>query len=435
MSLWERGKWFWADFSVNGLRYRVPLRDSRGRKIAADDAHREMAARSEERAMEKAERGQLAPQKERSARLPFTQAADDYLAGRKLELAASSMVKETALAARLKDYFKETRLSAIKAEGVIAYREWRAKNGVGPALINMEVGSLRRILKRAKLWHMVGADIKPLKEPETIGRALTFEERTRLFHVATQKHEWETACWAATVAVSTTARGCELRALQWRNVDFINRTLEIPKSKTEAGVRLVPLTEEAYDALLKLRRRAEMFGPVEQSHFVFAAFRSRFRFENRKGARGGMTKEMQISAFDPTHPVGSWRTAWRTLTKKAGLKGLRFHDLRHTAISALGEAGVPDRVIMDLAGHVSTRMLRRYSHIQLEAKRAAIQALSNRPQIVPSAGVSKGANVTKHVTKPGEKGEAEPVPAEVVESIGRPVGTRTPDLYRVKVAL
>jgi integrase len=225
MSLWQRGRWFWADFSVNGLRYRVPLRDSRGRKIPADDAHREMAARSEERAMEKAERGQLAPQRERSARLPFTQAADDYLASRKLELAASSMVKEKDLAARLKEYFKETRLSAIKTGSVIAYREWRAKKGVGPALINMEVGSLRRIMKRAKLWNMVGADIKPLKEPETIGRALTFEEQTKLFRIAAQKPEWETACWAATLAVSTTARGCELRALQWRNVDFINKTL------------------------------------------------------------------------------------------------------------------------------------------------------------------------------------------------------------------
>jgi hypothetical protein len=66
---------------------------------------------------------------------------------------------------------------------------------------------------------------------------------------------------------------------------------------------------------------------------------------------------------------------------------------------------------MDIAGHVSTRMLRRYSHIQLEAKRAAIQALSNRPQSVTSAGVSEGANVTKHVTKPSEIGEAESVPA------------------------
>jgi integrase len=380
MSLWANGKWYWADFSVNGLRYRVPLRDNKGRKIRAEETCHEMAARAEERAMEKAERGQLAPQKERSARLPLAQAAEEYLASRRLELAASSLIKETDLTARLKDYFAHTRLSGIKTESVLAYREWRAKKGVGPALINMEVGALRRILKRAKLWHLVGADVKPLKEPETVGRALTFEERTRLFRVAAQRPEWEKACWAATVAVSTTVRGCELRALQWRNVDFINRALEIPKSKTEAGARVVPLIEEAYDALLKLRRRAEIFGPVEPSHFVFAAFRPKFRFKNRVGAHGGTPEGLELSGFDPTRPVGSWRTAWRTLTKKAGLKGLRFHDLRHTAISALGEAGTPDRVIMDIAGHVSMRMLKRYSHIQLEAKRAAIQALSNRPQ-------------------------------------------------------
>jgi len=470
MALWQRGKWFWADFSVNGLRYRVPLRDSRGRKIPADDAHRDMAAGAEGRAIEKAERGQLVPQKERSARLPFAQAADDYLASRRLELAASSLVKETDLSIPLKDFFGTKRLSAIKPQDVIAYREWRSttgkrkKEGVGPALINMEVGTLRRILKRAKLWLIVGPDIKPLKEPETIGRALTFEERVRLFRVAAQRPEWETAFCAATVAASTTARGCELRACQWHNVDFINRTLEIPKSKTEAGVRLVPLTEEARDALLKLRKRAEIFGPVEASHYVFAAFRSRFRLENRKGAHGGSPKEMQLTAFNPVRPVGSWRTAWRTLTRavecpvckrlqrpiefcrnpkckadmrgvKSPLAGLRFHDLRHTAISALGEAGTPDRVIMDIAGHVSARMLKRYSHIQLEAKRAAIQALSNRPQIVTSAGVSEGVNVTKHVTKSAEIGETEAAPPEVLESIGRPVGTRTPDLYRVKVAL
>jgi len=44
---------------------------------------------------------------------------------------------------------------------------------------------------------------------------------------------------------------------------------------------------------------------------------------------------------------------------------------------------------MDIAGHVSMPMLKRYSHIQLEAKRAAILALSKRPQ----SGQSEGANV------------------------------------------
>jgi integrase len=427
MALWPRCKWYWADFSVNGLRYRVPLRDTRGRKIPADNDHREMAARAEEREMLKAERGEITPQRHNFARLPLTHAAEEYLVTRRLELAHSSMLKEHELAARLKDYFKNRKLSAIKTEDVITYREWRAGNGVGPALINMEVGCLRRLLKKAHLWHMIGPDIKPLKEPESIGRALTFEERTRLFKMASQRPEWETAYYAAVLAVNTTARRSELRAVQWRNVDFINRTLEIPKSKTGAGVRVIPLNHESSDALLRLRRRAELFGPVEPSHYVFAAFRPKFRFHNCTGKRGGTLENMELSLFDPTRPIGSWRTAWRTMTMKAALKGLRFHDLRHTAISALGEAGVPDRVIMDIAGHVSPRMLKRYSHIQLEAKRAAIQALSNHPQFTPP-----GSYVTKHVTKSGErKGRS----AEVTEINGRPERTRTVDLYRVKVAL
>ena len=117
--------------------------------------------------------------------------------------------------------------------------------------------------------------------------------------------------------------------------------------------------------------------------------------------------------------------------EKGRARRARFHDLRRTAISAHGEAKVPDRVIMDIAGHVSARMLRRYSHIQLEAKRAAIQALSIRPQNVTLEGVSEGGNATK----PAEIGELESVPGQVIENAGRPVGTRTPDLYRVKVAL
>jgi hypothetical protein len=83
---------------------------------------------------------------------------------------------------------------------------------------------------------------------------------------------------------------------------------------------------------------------------------------------------------------------------------------------------------MDIAGHVSMRVLWRYSYIQLEAKRAAIQVLSNRPQQV----TSEGGNVTKHITRDGVR---EGVPGQVIEKNGRPERARTADLYRVKVAL
>jgi Phage integrase family len=59
--------------------------------------------------------------------------------------------------------------------------------------------------------------------------------------------------------------------------------------------------------------------------------------------------------------------------------GLRFHDLRHPAITELAESQVSDQTIMAIAGHVSQKMLAGYSHVRSEARRQAVMALSPRP--------------------------------------------------------
>jgi integrase len=229
---------------------------------------------------------------------------------------------------------------------------------------------LRRTLKRAKLWARVADDIRPLKEPSTIGRALTEEDKQRLLRTAVMRPEWETAYLASILCLNTTSRSCELKGLQWSDIDLFACTLTILKSKSDAGARMVPLTDVAASALAKLRRRAESFGKVEPSHYVFAAFVPKFTFSGKKIIGYNITK------FDPTTHVKSWRSAWRTLTKKAGLPGFRFHDLRHCAITQLAESGASDSTIMAIAGHVSRRMLERYSHVRMEAKRKAMECLS-----------------------------------------------------------
>ena len=84
----------------------------------------------------------------------------------------------------------------------------------------------------------------------------------------------------------------------------------------------------------------------------------------------------QWGRFDPTKPIRKWDTAWRALRDAAGLPGLRFHDLRHTIITELAEMGVPDHVMESITGHLSRRMLEHYSHIRLDAKRKALDALN-----------------------------------------------------------
>ena len=97
----------------------------------------------------------------------------------------------------------------------------------------------------------------------------------------------------------------------------------------------------------------------------------------------------------------------------------------------LAESDASEQTLKALAGHVSRKMLERYSHIRLEAKRAAIQALSDRP-----SARGNPASMSQITSRNGDvEGIQETPDAQVLENVGRPVGTRTPDLYRVKVAL
>ena len=122
--------------------------------------------------------------------------------------------------------------------------------------------------------------------------------------------EWETAYLAAILCLNTTTRGCELKGLHWSDVDLFSKTLTIRKSKTTAGERVIPLTDVAASALARLRRRAEGFGTVEPSHYVFATFVPKFKFSGKKAI------DYKLTGFDPTRHLKSWGSAWRTLTKR-----------------------------------------------------------------------------------------------------------------------
>jgi integrase len=78
--------------------------------------------------------------------------------------------------------------------------------------------------------------------------------------------------------------------------------------------------------------------------------------------------------IDPSRPIKSWRSAWRATLKRAGLQ-LRFHDLRHTCITKLAESQASEQALMAIAGHVSRKMIEHYSHIRMEAKRVATDAI------------------------------------------------------------
>jgi len=134
-----------------------------------------------------------------------------------------------------------------------------------------------------------------------------------------------------------------------------------------------------------------------------------------------------FSKPDPTTPMSGWRTAWRNLTpaiqcpicgnlqqlgekcrnEKCGaeirplrspLHGLRFHDLRHHSITRLCEAQANDSIIREIAGHVSPKMLAHYSHVRIDAKRKALDAISVNSAELVSSGRAEGGYDTNDDT-------------------------------------
>jgi integrase len=308
----------------------------------------------------------------------FEKASAEWLAGRANVVAPKTHRIDKERTKPLLDFFGGTRLCDITSDAVRAYQAKRAGK-VGTRTVNLETKVLRMVLRAGRLWSRIADDFKPLPENrQGPGRALSEEDEGRLFRVAASKPEWSVAYYASILAANTTVRGCEIKGLQLRDVDLLEKTMMIRRAstKTDAGARLIPLNALASWAVARLLERAKKIGATEPSHYLLPA--CPFRHSRNGNKTGGL-------GYDVTKPVQGWRTAWRKLTTEAKLSGLRFHDLRHHSITKLAEAGVADQTLMSIAGHVSKSMLDHYSHIRMNAKRDAVAALDAKP--IPAENV------------------------------------------------
>ena len=418
MSLTKRGSTWHTHFFVDGQRFRQSLETSDWRE--AQSKEKDLIA--------DAKAGKLSPTKQEFARLPFRDAAERFLQDRIPQLAPLSVRTERERAKVLNKRFGDLQVSRFTTETVLALVRERKADGIANATINRELDIIRGVLKKAKRWHLFADEIKPLPLRQSVGRALSYEGKLKLLKTAALRPEWQNAAWAATLALNTTMRGCEIKQLRWQDIDLMEKALAIRKSKTEAGERVIPLNADAWNTMLSLYRRAQSLGEVRPEHYVFPA--------------------CEASHFDPTQPQRSWRTAWRNLTRliqcpacgkqqapsdtcgtpeckadlkkvKSPLAGLRFHDLRHHAITELAESQASDSTVMAIAGHVSPKMLAHYSHVRIQAKRTALDSLSTKQAERANSGGKREGYDTNHDTK---RATAETIPPQVLETMVELVG-------------
>ena len=375
----RKGHWH-VDVVIHGVRYREAL----------DTTDKRQAKELEKTRIAEIKQGKGASKTGRVfARKPFSEAAAAYLEERKPHVAERTTQFEKERLGPLSKYFGEKPLLRFKAEDVAAYQTARLEAGLSGRTVNMETGVLRRMLKRAKVWNTISEDVKALPErQEEVAKVLPADLKRKLFEAAASKPEWMVAHCAAVLAVSTTCRGVEIRNLRWQDIDLFSRVAMIRRSKTAAGHRTIPLNGDAMAALARLMERARAHGSSEPEHYVFPT--------------------CEHLTIDPSRPQKGWRTAWRKLVREtarrvgreaardslasgcgvraaiaawkraaAPLRGLRFHDLRHQAITEMAEAGASDATLMAIAGHLSRRMMEHYSHARMAAKRTALDKLES----------------------------------------------------------
>jgi integrase len=290
MALFRRNKTWWTDFSVNGVRFRMTLNTTDWRK----------ALSREKEKIAEAQAGKLSVAGQSFARLAFSDAVERYLADRLARIQRKTAQAERERARQLKKYFGPTLVGRITADSVLAYIAERKQARMSNSTINRDLDVLRGVLKRAKRWHLMADDIRPLPVRQNVGRALAHDEKLRLLKLAASKPEWQNARLAALLAFNTTMRAGEIRGLRWHDIDLIERTLTVQRAttKTDAGERIIPLNHSAWAAILELRERAKLLSGTEPQPDWYV-------FPYAEGLRNP----------DPTKPMSGWRTAWRSLTR------------------------------------------------------------------------------------------------------------------------
>jgi integrase len=313
--------------------------------------------------------------KRREAPRTLSVASKDWLALKTPTLAPKSVKIEQTNLGHLLPVLGSLLLCDVGATDIAKYQDRRLKEKAAPKTINLEVGTLRAILRRYRLWAQIQPDVKMLPVHDDVGRAISADEERRVL-VACGNSRSRSLLPAVTVALSTGMRYSEIRLLRWSQIDLVTRRITVGRSKTESGTgRSIPLNERATETL---KFWATNFPDRTSTQFVFPS--------ERYGV-AGHKREVVAYDTDPTRAINSWKEGWESAKETAKVV-CRFHDLRHTAVTRMLEGGVPLPVVASILGWsaaTTVRMAKRYGHIGHVAQRQAVSWLEHTPAPKPEA--------------------------------------------------
>ncbi len=239
------------------------------------------------------------------------------------------------------------------------------KGGSGAA--NRTIALLSKMFNLAERWGIRPDGSNPTRHVEKFKetgreRFLNADELARLGDVLAESERTATEHPSVIAAIRLlTLTGCrmsEVITLQWGYVDFAAACLRLPDSKT--GAKVVHLNAPALEVLASIDR--------DGSPWVI------------RGAKDGAA-------------LVNLEKPWRRIRAKAGLEGVRLHDLRHTVASVAVGMGEGLPMIGKLLGHTQVQTTARYAHLAADPVRAATErvggAIAGMMNRKPAADVIK----------------------------------------------
>jgi integrase len=292
------------------------------------------------------------------AQLAFADAAQAWLETRKPYIRSRTYAAYTHSIKTLTGFFGETKFTEIDADLIRAYQRMRMLT-CGASQINHECSLIQQMLKRIGRWPEIEPNYQPLLLPkESPHRALTEAEEERLYRIGSRFPEWDVAYCGFVISINTSAGPGEIRHIRLMDINWEERLLNIQPegAKNDGRIRRIPLNDPAFEALQYLWKRAQKLGCHELTHYLLP-------FRVRTGN------------YDPARPCKGWRTAHDALMKVCDLR-VSPYSFRHHAITKLLEtADVSEETTEAIAGHISHKMKKRYSHIRMAVRRQAVEAL------------------------------------------------------------